>query len=74
MKKFEQPLRVMGVPLATIMALEMRLKSFEVDQRLEMLRVSLVTILAREMRLKFFEVNQLLEMLHGDVASTVKCR
>ena len=62
-KKFEQPLRVMRVPLVTILAREMRLKFFEVDQALEMLRVALVTILAREMRLKFFEVDQALEML-----------
>ena len=53
----------MRVPLVTILAREMRLKFFEVDQRLEMLRVALVTILAREMRLKFFEVDQRLEML-----------
>ena len=51
------------MPLVTILALKMRLKFFEVDQRLEMLRVALVTILAREMRLKFFEVDQRLEML-----------
>ena len=44
----------MRVPLATIMAREMRLKVFQVDQALEMLRVALVTILAREMRLKIF--------------------
>ena len=49
--------------LVTILAREMRLKFFEVDQRLEMLRVALVTILAREMRLKFFQVDQRLEML-----------
>ena len=36
LKKFEQPLRVMQVPRATIMAREMRLKLFEVDQPLEM--------------------------------------
>ena len=63
LKKFEQPLRVMRVPLVTILAREMRLKLFEVDQALEMLQVPLVTILAREMRLKFFEVDQRLEML-----------
>ena len=40
--------------LGTILAREMRLKLFEVDQRFEMLRVPLVTILAREMRLKVF--------------------
>ena len=40
--------------LVTILAREMRLKLFEVDQRLEMLGVPLVTILAREMRLKVF--------------------
>ena len=51
--------------LVTILAREMRLKFFEVDQALEMLRVALVTILAREMRLKFFEVDQ----RFGDVAS-----
>ena len=41
------------MPLVTILAREMRLKFFEVDQALEMLtlRVALVTILAREMRL-----------------------
>ena len=48
--------------LVTILAREMRLNFFEVDQALEMLRVALVTILAREMRLKFFEVYQRLEM------------
>ena len=53
-KKFEQPLRVMRVPLVTILAREMQLKFFDDDQALEMLRVPLVTILAREMRLKFF--------------------
>ena len=41
--------------LVTILAREMRLKFFEVDQRLEMLRVPVVTILAREMRLNFFK-------------------
>ena len=54
LKKFEQPSRVMRVPQVTILAREMRLKFFEVDQALEMLRVALVTILAREMRLKIF--------------------
>ena len=51
--------------LVTILAREMRLKFFEVDQRFEMLRVPLVTIsiLAREMRSKFFEVDQALEVL-----------
>ena len=63
LKKFKQPLRVMRVALVTILAREMRLKFFEVDQALEMLRVPLVTILAREMRLKFLEVDQALEML-----------
>ena len=48
--------------LVTILAREMRLKFFEVDQALEMLRVPLVTILAREMRLNLFEVDQHLEM------------
>ena len=48
--------------LVTILAREMRLNFFEVDQALEMLRVALVTILAREMRLKLFEVDQHLEM------------
>ena len=43
--------------LVTILAGEMRLKFFEVDQALEMLRVPLVTILAREMRLNFFEID-----------------
>ena len=51
------------MPLVTILAREMRLKVFEVDQRLEMLRVPLVTILAQEIRLKFFEVDQALKML-----------
>ena len=45
---------MLRVALVTILAREMRLKFFEVDQRLVMLRVALVTILAREMRLKFF--------------------
>ena len=54
---------MLRVPLVTILAREMRLKFFEVDQRLEMLRVPLVTILAREMRLKFSQVDQSLEML-----------
>ena len=45
--------------LVTIMAREMRLKFFEVDQALEMLRVPLVTILAREMRLKFSKSTKL---------------
>ena len=49
---------MLRVALVTILAREMRLKVFEVDQRLEWLRVALVTILAREMRLKFFEVDQ----------------
>ena len=48
--------------LVTILAREMRLNFFEVDQTLEMLRVALVTILAREMRLKFVQVDQALEM------------
>ena len=51
--------------LVTILAREMRLKFFEVDQALEsveMLRVALVTILALEVRLKLFEVDQRLEM------------
>ena len=47
-------LEMLRVALVTILAREMRLKYFEVDQRLEMLRVALVTILAREMRLKVF--------------------
>ena len=51
------------MPLVTILAREMRLKYFEVDQRFEMLRVALVTILAREMRLKIFQVDQALKML-----------
>ena len=42
------------MPLVMILAREMRLKFFDVDQRLEMLRVALVTILVREMRLKIF--------------------
>ena len=40
--------------IVKILAREMRLKLFEVDQRFEMMRVALVTILAREMRLKLF--------------------
>ena len=51
------------MPLVTIVAREMRLNFFQVDQRLEMLRVALVTILAREMRLNFFEFDQALGML-----------
>ena len=46
-------LRVALVTIS-ILAREMRLKFFEVDQRLEMLRVPPVTIVARKMRLKFF--------------------
>ena len=42
------------MPLVTILAREMRLEVFKVDQDLEMLRVPLVTILARQMRLKTF--------------------
>ena len=49
---------MLQVALVTILAREMRLKFFQVDQALEMLRVALVTILAREMRLKYFEVDQ----------------
>ena len=45
--------------LVTILAREMRLKLFEVDQDLEMLRVALVTILAREMRLNLFKSTKL---------------
>ena len=40
------------MPLVTILAREMRLKFFEVDQALEMLRVALVTILALRLRLR----------------------
>ena len=36
--------------LVTVLAREIRLKFFEVDQDLEMLRVPLVTIVAREMQ------------------------
>ena len=50
--------------LVTILAREMRLNFFQVDQCLEMLRVALVTILAREMRLKFSSRPRF-----GDVAS-----
>ena len=39
--------------LVTILAREMRLNFFGVDQALEMLRVPLVTILGLEMRLKW---------------------
>ena len=46
---------MLRVPLVTILAREMRLILFEVDQRLEVLRVPLVTILARKMRLKFLK-------------------
>ena len=42
------------VSLVTVLAREMRLNFFEVDQALEMLRVPLVTMLAWEMRLKTF--------------------
>ena len=49
----------------TILAREMRLNFFEVDQALEMLRVALVTILAREMRSKVFSSRP----SFGDVAS-----
>ena len=42
------------MPSVTILAREVRLKLFEVDQLLELLRVLLVTILAQEMRLNFF--------------------
>ena len=45
--------------LVTILAREMRLKFFEVDQALEVLRVALVTILAREMRLEFSKSTKL---------------
>ena len=58
-KNLKQPLRVMRVPLVTILARDMRLKFFEVDQALEMLRVALVTILGREMRLKFLKSTKL---------------
>ena len=40
--------------LSTILAREMQLNFFEIDQSLEMLRVPLVTILAQEMRTKAF--------------------
>ena len=40
--------------LVTILARELRLKIFKVNQALEMMRVALVTILALEMRLKIF--------------------
>ena len=56
---------MLRVLLVTILAREMRLKFFEVDQRLEMLRVALVTRLAREMRLKIFWS----QPTFGDVAS-----
>ena len=58
--------------LVTILAREMRLKFFEVDQAMEMLRVALVTILAREMRLKFLEVDQRLEMLRVPLVTIVE--
>ena len=51
--------------LVTILAQEMRLKFFEVDQSLGMLRVPLITILALEMRLKVFSSRP----SFGDVAS-----
>ena len=44
------------MPLVTIVAREMRLKIFEVDQALEVLRVALGTIFAREMGLKTTKV------------------
>ena len=56
---------MLRVALVTILAREMRLKFFEVDQRLEMWRVPLVTILALEMRLKVFSSRP----SFGDVAS-----
>ena len=56
---------MLRVAVVTILAREMRLKFFEVDQRLEMLRVPLITILAREMRLKVFSSRP----SFGDVAS-----
>ena len=45
---------MLRVSLVTVLAREMRLKFFEVDEALEMLQVPLVTILAREKRLKIF--------------------
>ena len=51
--------------LVTILAREMRLNFFEVDQGLGMLRVPLITILALEMRLKVFSSRP----SFGDVAS-----
>ena len=45
---------MLQLALVTILAGEIRLKFFEVDQGLEMLRVALVTIFARKMRLKIF--------------------
>ena len=59
------------MPLVTILALEMRSKFFQLDQRLEMVRVALVTILAQKMRLKFFEVDQRLEMLRVALVTTL---
>ena len=59
---------MLRVPLVTLLALEMRLKIFEVDQALEMLRVPLVTILAREMRLNLFWSRP----TFGDVASAAR--
>ena len=56
---------MLRVALVTILAREMRLKYFEVDQCLEMLRVAQVTILAREMRSKVFSSRP----SFGDVAS-----
>ena len=57
-------LEMLRVALVTILAREMRLNYFEVDQALEMLRVPLVTILVREMRLIFRS-----RPTFGDVAS-----
>ena len=51
------------MPLVTILAREMQLNFFQVDQALGMLREPPVTILEREMRLKIYEVDQALEML-----------
>ena len=45
---------MLRVPLLTIMAREMRLNFFVVDEAFEMSRVPLPTVLVREMRLKIY--------------------
>ena len=63
------------MPLVTILAREMRLKVFEVDQRLAMLRVLLVTqYWCEKTRLKFFEVDQALEMFASAASHDIGAR